>query len=89
MPVIKFLFIKKSLGKHLNACRDMPEIIYKLENKNIQTFFDNIKFMGDLPFQFILTLKQPQARKLTILMKTARLSSFVRFCSCISSRSEN
>ena len=28
----------------------MPEIIYKLENQNIQTFFDNIKIMGDLPF---------------------------------------
>ena len=28
----------------------MPEIIYKLENQNIQTFFDNIKFMADLPF---------------------------------------
>ena len=28
----------------------MTGIIYKFENQNIQTIFDNMKFMGDLPF---------------------------------------
>ena len=28
----------------------MPSITYKVENQNIKTFFDNIKFMGDLLF---------------------------------------
>ena len=26
----------------------MPSIVYKFENQSIQTFFDNMKFMGDL-----------------------------------------
>ena len=46
----KFFIQKKSLERHLNVCRHMPGIINKFENQNIQTFFDNMKFMGDLPF---------------------------------------
>lgn len=28
----------------------MPRVLHKFENQSIQTFFDNVKFMGDLPF---------------------------------------
>ena len=28
----------------------MPGLVYKFENQTIQTFFGNVKFMGDLPF---------------------------------------
>ena len=28
----------------------MPRLVYKFKNQSIQTFFDNVKFMGDLPF---------------------------------------
>ena len=41
---------KKSLESHLNSCDHRPSIMYKFENQNIQTYFDNVKFMGDLLF---------------------------------------
>lgn len=28
----------------------MPRVLHKFENQSIQTFFDNVKFMGDLSF---------------------------------------
>ena len=34
----------------MNGCGQMPGIVYKFENQNIQTVFDNVKFMGDLPY---------------------------------------
>ena len=37
----------------------MPGILYKFENQNIQTFFDNVKFMVDVP------LIPPVAKKFT------------------------
>ena len=44
------LFIEiKSLESHMNVCGHLPGIIYKFENQNIQTFFDKMKFMRDIP----------------------------------------
>ena len=34
----------------MNNCGCMPGVVYKFENQSIQTFFDNVKFMGDLLF---------------------------------------
>lgn len=42
----KFFVQKKSLENHLKTCSSMPGIIYKFENQNIQTFFDNTKCYG-------------------------------------------
>ena len=56
----KFFIERKSLERHLNSCGHMPGLVYKFENQSIQTFFDNVKFMGDLPS--ILVLK-PQVAK--------------------------
>ena len=28
----------------------MPVILYRFENQNVQTFFDNVEFMGNMPF---------------------------------------
>ena len=64
------LFIeRKSLDRHMNVCGHLPGIVYKFENKNIQTFFDNMKLMGDIPFLFILISRPQQAKKFKILMK--------------------
>ena len=38
----------------------MPGLVYKFENQSIQTFFDNVKFMGDLPSVLVL---KPQVAK--------------------------
>ena len=46
----KFFIERKSLERHLNSCGHMPGLMYKFKSQSIQTFFDNVKFMGDLPF---------------------------------------
>ena len=46
----RFFIERKSLKRHLNNCGCMPGVVYKFENQSIQTFFDNVKFMGDLLF---------------------------------------
>ena len=67
----KFFLQKKSLESHLKTCSSMPGIIYKFKNQNIQTFFDDMKIMSDLPFAIYFHLRQPQVKKSTILTKTA------------------
>ena len=47
----------------MNVCRDFPGIVYKFENQNIQTFFDNMKFMGDLPFFIYFDLETTTGKK--------------------------
>lgn len=42
----------------------MPGIIYKFENQNIQTFFDNRKFMGDLPFSTYFHFETTSGKKI-------------------------
>ena len=42
----------------------MPGIIYKFENQNIQTFFENIKFMGDLPFAIYFGSETTSGKKI-------------------------
>ena len=42
----KFFVEKKSLENHLKTCSSMPGIT---ENQTVQTFFDNMKFMGNVP----------------------------------------
>ena len=37
----------------------MPGILYKFENQNIQTFFDNVKFMGNVPFSIYFDFRPP------------------------------
>ena len=50
----------------------MPGIIYKFENQNIQTFFDNMKLMGDLPFAMYFDFEATLGKKKsTTLTKTA------------------
>ena len=34
----------------MNVCGHFPGIVYKFENQSIQTIFNNMKFMGNLPF---------------------------------------
>ena len=58
----KFFIQRKSLERHLNSCGHMPGLAYKFENQSIQTFFDNVKFMGDSPF--ILVLKPQMAKNI-------------------------
>ena len=42
----------------------MPRIAYKFENQNIQTSFDNMKFMGDLPFSIYFDFETTSRKKI-------------------------
>ena len=42
----------------------MTGIIYKFENQNIQTIFDNMKFMGDLPFSIQFDFETASGKKI-------------------------
>ena len=55
----KFFIARKYLKRYLKICGHIPGIIYKFENQNIQTFFDNTKFMGDLPFAIYFDFEIP------------------------------
>ena len=59
----KFFIKKKSLERYMNVCGDFPGIVYKFENQNIQTFFDNMKFKGDLPFFIYFDLETTTGKK--------------------------
>ena len=60
----KFFIQKKILERHLQACSSVPGIICKFENQNIQTFLDNMKFMGDLPFSIYFDFETTSAKKI-------------------------
>ena len=47
----------------MNVCGHFLGIVYKFENQNIQTFFDNMKFMGDLPFSIYFDLETTTDKK--------------------------
>ena len=64
----KFFIEPKSLERHLNSCAHMPGLVYKFENQSIQTFFDNVKFMGDLLFAIYFDFESTCGKKNTILM---------------------
>ena len=59
----KFFVQKKSLECHLKTCSSMAGIIYKFENQGIQTFFDNMKFMSDLPFAIYFDSETTSGKK--------------------------
>ena len=63
MVAINFFIERKSLERHMNVCGHFPGIVYKFENLNIQTFFDNIKFMGDLPLSIYFDLETTTGKK--------------------------
>ena len=60
----KFFIQKKYLEKHLQVCSSMPGIIYRSENQSIQTFFDNMKFMDDLPFSIYFAFETTSGKNL-------------------------
>ena len=60
----KFFIQKKYLEKHLQVCSSIPGIIYRFENQSIQTFFDNMKFMGDLPFSIYFAFETTSGKNL-------------------------
>ena len=41
----------------------MPEINYKFENLNIQTFFNKTKFMCDVPFSIYFDFETTSGKK--------------------------
>ena len=47
----------------MNVCGHFPGIIYKFEIQNIQTFFDNMKFLGGLPFSIYFDLETTAGKK--------------------------
>ena len=59
----KFFIERKSLERHMNVCGYFSGIVYKFENQNIQAFFDNMKFMGDLLFSIYFDLETTASKK--------------------------
>ena len=59
----KFFIERKSLERHMNFCVHLPGIVYKFKNQNLKTFFDNMKFMGDIPFSIYFDLETPTVKK--------------------------
>ena len=59
----KFFIKRKSLERHMKVCGHIPGIVYIFENQNIQTFFNNMKFMGDIPFSVYFDLKTTTGKK--------------------------
>ena len=57
----------------MNVCGHLSGIIYKFENQNIQTFFDNMKFMGDIPFSIYFDLEVTTGKKIYNLDEDATL----------------
>ena len=47
----------------MNVCGYFSGIVYKFENQNTQTFFDNMKFMGDLLFSIYFDLETTTSKK--------------------------
>ena len=47
----------------MNACGHFSGTDYKFENQSIQTIFDNMKFMGDLPFSTYFDLETTAGKK--------------------------
>ena len=65
----KFFREEKSLHRHLNSCIHMPGILRKIKNQNKQTFFDNIKFMGDVPCSMYFNLRSLVPKNFATLTK--------------------
>ena len=58
----------------------MPGITYKFENQNIQTFFDNMKFMGDLPFSIYFDFETTSGKKIYNFDKDSTLNPVSHAC---------
>lgn len=69
----KFFIERKSLQRHMNVCGFMPGILYKFENQNIQTFFDNMKFMADFPFSIYFNFETTAGKKVYNFEENASL----------------
>ena len=69
----KFFIERKSLERHINVRGHFPGIVYIIENQNIQTFTDNIKLMGDLPFSICFDLETTTGKKVYNFDKNATL----------------
>ena len=82
----KKIFIqRKCLERHMNVCGHFPGIVYKFENRNIQTFFDNMKFMGDLPFFIHCDLETTTGKRVYNFDEdTTFIPCFLRFSGSIS-----
>ena len=46
----EFWVVKSKYEKHLRNCGKKPGVIYNFNLKNIVTFEENLKYLGDLPF---------------------------------------
>ena len=53
----------------------MPGIIYKFKNQNIQTFFDDMKFMSDLLFAIYFHFETTSGKKIYNFDKDCTLYS--------------
>ena len=69
----KFFIERKSLERHINVRGHFPGIVSIIENQNIQTFTDNIKLMGDLPFSICFDLETTTGKKVYNFDKNATL----------------
>ena len=66
----------------------MIRLVYKIQNQNISTFEDNVKFMGDLPFSIYFDLETTFEKKIYELEEAAKMypisyAFFVAFNPCL------
>lgn len=66
----------------------MIRLVYKIQNQNISTFEDNVKFMGDLPFSIYFDLETTCEKKIYEFEEAAKMYSisyafFVAFNPCL------
>lgn len=82
----KFFIERKSSERYLNSCSDMPVVVHKYENQSIQTFFDSVKFRGNLPFAICFDLETTCSKKnKQFWRRHNHVPCFISFCGCISS----
>ena len=58
----------------MNLCGSMIGILNKFENQNIQTFVDNKKFMGDVPFSIYFDFETTAGNQISKRMRAYILS---------------
>ena len=71
----KFFIKRNALERHMKVCGHIPGITYIFENQNIQTFFNNMKFMGDIPFSIYFDLETTTGKKIYNFDEDATLYS--------------
>ena len=85
----KFFVERKKNWKHLKIKSSMSRIIYKFNDQNVQTFEDNYKFMGEVPFSIYFDFETTCGKKsFWIWQWVWTLTGLLCICCCIQSHAK-